>query len=122
MSEYSGVGFIRFEGVPCVRSAEIDIDFDSKNTDVDELIAGNAGHSAGAKKYQITVTQSVPANGYEMDWFRLGEAQLQVQLDFVIPGVTDRSYTGDIRNVKAGTKVNQANTVNFVFHGRVVSA
>jgi|SRR5581483_1034310 len=117
MGLYSGVGYIRANGQPCVRAAEIDISVATGNTSVKELIGGRTGHSKGAKEYQVTVTQSIPASGFEVDWFKVADAQEEITLDFVIPGVCDIPMRGDVRDAKAGTKVDQTNTVNFTFHG-----
>ncbi len=117
MAVYSGPGFVLYNGAPVLQSDTITYDFQTDNKDVNTLLLGNAGFSAGPRKVQVSVSSAVPADGLEFDWIGIANAQQQVNLSFRLAGTT-YNCTGDIRSVKLDTSVDKANQVSFEFHGK----
>ena len=121
MSLYSGPGFILYSGVPVLEAGSITYNVETDNKDVNTLLLGRAGFSAGPKKVQASVDNAIPASGMELDWPAIAEAQSEVSLGFVIAGVT-RNATGDVRSVRVTTSTENANGVSFEFHGTSVGS
>lgn len=115
---YSGPGYISYRGRPQLQSESIEMSFDSGNKDVDVLLLGRAGHSAGADKVMFSVNQAIPKAGMEVDWVAVSAAKAQIDLTFTIAG---RAYnaSGDVRTVKVGTTTGNPNSVSFEFHGKL---
>lgn len=117
---YSGPGFILYNGRPVLQSSSIDFNFDSDNKDVNTLLLGRAGHSAGAKNVKVSVSGAIPAGGLEVDWVAICDAQAEVNLGFVLAGKT-YNCAGDVRTTKLGTSTDKANGVDFEFSARLVN-
>ena len=117
---YSGPGFVTINAVPVLQSSSIDFDVDTQNKDVQTLLLGTAGFSVGPQKIMVHVDNAIPQSGMEFNWVALALAQQVVTLGFRLAGTT-YTCTGDIRTVKAGTKVADANTVSWEFHGKITS-
>jgi len=117
---YSGPGFVTINAVPVLQSSSIDFDVDTQNKDVQTLLLGTAGFSVGPQKVMVRVDNAIPQSGMEFNWVALALAQQVVTLGFRLAGTT-YTCTGDIRTVKAGTKVADANTVSWEFHGKITS-
>ena len=115
---YSGPGFVSYNGRPLLQSKSIEVDIDTQNKDVETLLLGRAGHSAGPAKATFDVSQAIPQAGLEIDWPAVALQQAQIALTFTVAG---RAYnvTGDVRNVKLSTTTDAANAVSFQFHGQV---
>lgn len=124
MARYSGPGFVLFNGVPVLQASNITYNVETDNKDVNTLLLGRAGFSAGPKKVQASVDNAIPAEeegGMELDWPAIAEAQAQVSLGFSIAGVI-RNATGDVRSVRVTTSTENANGVSFEFHGTSVGS
>lgn len=119
MATYSGPGFVIYNGRPVLQAASISLDIQTDNKDVNTLILGRSGHSAGPLKVQVTVSGAVPASGLEIDWPAICAAQVQVALAFRIAART-YLFEGDVRSTKLDTSVDKANEVSMEFHGRLV--
>ena len=115
---YSAPGFVSYNGRPLLQSDTISLKIDTDNKDVNTLLLGRAGHSAGPVKATFTVSAAVPAGGLEIDWPTIALQQAQIALTFTIAG---RAYnaTGDVRNVELSTSTDKANAVSFEFHARL---
>ena len=120
MAVYSGPGFVLWRGRPVLQANTVSMDVQTDNKDVNTLLLGRAGHSAGSKKIQISVGSAIPASGLEFDWVAIANAQLEVALSFRLAGKT-YNCTGDIRGVKLDTSTEKANEVSFEFHGKIVN-
>lgn len=120
MATYSGPGFVVYQGRPVLQAATISLDIQTDNKDVNTLLLGRAGHSAGPIKVQASVNGAVPSGGLEIDWPAVAVAQAQVALAFRLAGKT-YNMEGDVRSVKLDTSVDKANEVSFEFHGRLVN-
>lgn len=120
MATYSAPGFVLYAGIPVLQASQVSFNFTTDNKDVNTLLLGRAGHSAGPRKVQISVTSAVPAAGMEQAWFAIANAQSEVSLAFKMAGKT-YNCRGDIREVKADTSVDKANDVSFEFHGILVN-
>lgn len=120
MSVYSGPGYVVYRGRPVLQSGSVSFQVATNNKDVDTLLLGRAGHSRGARKIQVQVENAIPLAGYEIDWAALANAQAEVALTFRIAG---KSYNcvGDVRDVDIRTNVDNANSMSFTYHGRIVS-
>jgi len=116
MAVYSGPGFVLYNGVPVLQASSITFNVETDNKDVNTLLLGRAGFSAGPKKVQVSVDNAIPSSGMEVDWPAVAEAQAQVSLGFSIAGKTYNA-TGDVRSVRVTTSVDNANAVSFEFHG-----
>ena len=68
MALYSGPGFVLFNGVPVLQAGSITFNVETDNKDVNTLLLGRAGFSAGPKKVQASVDNAIPAIGMELDW------------------------------------------------------
>lgn len=120
MAVYSGPGYVMWRGRPVLQANTVSMSVETDNKDVNTLILGRAGHSAGSKKVQMSVNSAVPASGLEFDWVAIANAQLEVPLAFKLAGKT-YNCTGDVRGVKLDTSTEKANEVSFEFHGKIVS-
>jgi len=121
MALYSGPGFVLYNGVPVLQAGSVTYNVETDNKDVNTLLLGRAGFSAGPKKVQISVENAIPASGMELNWPAIAEAQAQVSLGFVLAGTTYNA-TGDVRSVRASTSTENANGVSFEFHGTSVGS
>ena len=117
---YSGPGFVTINAVPVLQSSSIDFDVDTQNKDVQTLLLGTAGFSVGPQKVMVRVENAVPQSGMEFDWVGIALAQSVITLGFKIAGKM-YTCTGDIRTAKVGTKVADANSVSWEFHGKITS-
>lgn len=117
---YSGPGFVTVNAVPVLQSSSIDFSVDTQNKDVETLLLGMAGFSVGPQKVMVSVDNAIPQAGMEFDWVGIALAQQAITLGFKLAGKT-YTCTGDVRTVKAGTKVSDANTVSWEFHGKITS-
>ncbi len=117
---YSGPGYIRFDGAPVSQTTNLEISFETGNTDVVTLTGGRVGHNKGPKKIMVKADGVMPADGFEIDWPSVALDQDPVEIDFVIPGVIDIPCTGDIRNCKLATTTEKGNSYDFEFHGSTV--
>lgn len=120
MAVYSRPGFVLYAGQPVLQASNVSFSFETDNKDVNTLLLGRAGHSAGPRKVQFDVTSAVPAAGMERAWIAIANAQGEVSLAFKIANKT-YNCTGDIRNVKVDTSVDKANDVSFTFHGILIN-
>jgi|GEM_PF-3491478 len=120
MALYSSPGFIDHAGRPALQPSSVDFSLETDNKDVNTLILGRAGHSAGAQSVKASVDSAIPQAGMEIDWVGLARAQVEIPLGFHLAG---RVYNcrGDVRSVKLGTSVDKANNVSFEFSGRIVN-
>lgn len=116
---YSGPGYISYRGRPQLQSESIELSYDSGNKDVDTLLLGRAGHSSGADKVMISVSQAIPKAGMEVDWVAVAAAKSQIDLTFVIAGRAFNT-SGDVRTVKLGTNTGNPNSLSLEFHGKLV--
>lgn len=121
MALYSTPGFVLYNGIPVLQASSVSFNFMTDNKDVNTLLLGRAGHSAGPRKVQISVTSAVPQAGMEQAWIAIANAQGEVSLAFKVAGTT-YNCTGDIREVKVDTSVDKANDVSFEFHGLLINA
>ena len=121
MALYSAPGFVLYAGIPVLQASNVSFNFMTDNKDVNTLLLGRAGHSAGPRKVQISVTSAVPQAGMEQAWIAIANAQGEVSLAFKVAGTT-YNCTGDIREVKVDTSVDKANDVSFEFHGLLINA
>lgn len=121
MALYSTPGFVLYNGIPVLQASNVSFNFMTDNKDVNTLLLGRAGHSAGPRKVQISVTSAVPQAGMEQAWIAIANAQGEVSLAFKVAGTT-YNCTGDIREVKVDTSVDKANDVSFEFHGLLINA
>lgn len=121
MALYSAPGFVLYNGIPVLQASSVSFNFMTDNKDVNTLLLGRAGHSAGPRKVQISVTSAVPQAGMEQAWIAIANAQGEVSLAFKVAGTT-YNCTGDIREVKVDTSVDKANDVSFEFHGLLINA
>lgn len=117
---YSGPAFVLYNGRPVLQASSIDFSVETDNKDVNTLILGRAGHSAGAKSVKLSVSSAVPADGLEVDWVAIANAQAEVPIGVSFAGDT-YNCRGDVRSVKLGSSVDKANEVSFEFSGRVVN-
>jgi len=120
MAVYSGPGFVLFRGRPVLQANTVSMDVQTDNKDVNTLLLGRAGHSAGSKKVQISVNSAIPQAGLEFDWVGVANAQQEVPLAFKLANKT-YNCTGDVRGVKLDTSTEKANEVSFEFHGIIVN-
>lgn len=120
MAAYSTPGFVLYAGIPVLQASQVSFTFATDNKDVNTLLLGRAGHSAGPRKVQVDVTSAIPAAGMEQAWVTIASAQGEVSLAFKIGGKT-YNCRGDIRDVKMDTSVDKANDVSFTFHGILVN-
>ena len=121
MALYSTPGFVLYNGIPVLQASSVSFNFMTDNKDVNTLLLGRAGHSAGPRKVQISVTSAVPQAGMEQAWIAIANAQGEVSLAFEVAGTT-YNCTGDSREVKVDTTVDKANDVSFEFHGLLINA
>lgn len=120
MAVYSAPGFIDYEGVPALQPSSVDFSIETDNKDVNTLLLGRAGHSAGSQSVKASVNSAIPAAGLEIDWVGIARAQREISLGFHLAGKT-YNCKGDVRSVKLGTSTDKANDVSFEFSGRIVS-
>lgn len=120
MATYSGPGHVKYRGVPVLQSGSVELDAQTDNKDVNTLLLGRAGHSRGARKVQIQVESAIPQTGMEIDWVGIANAQTEIPLSFTIANKT-WNCVGDVRDTRIRSTVNDANSVSFTFHGRIVS-
>lgn len=120
MAAYSGPGFVLFRGRPVLQANTVSMDVQTDNKDVNTLLLGRAGHSAGSKKIQLSVNSAIPLGGLEFDWVGVANAQQEVSLAFKLANKT-YNCTGDVRSVKLDTSTEKANEVSFEFHGIIVN-
>ena len=120
MALYSNPGFIDYEGVPALQPNSVDFNVETDNKDVNTLLLGRAGHSAGSKSVKMSVNSAVPLAGLEIDWVGIAYSQREVSLGFHLAGKI-YNCKGDIRTVKIGTSTDKANDVSFEFSGRIVN-
>lgn len=118
MALFSGPGFIRVNGNSVTLSTNIKIELATNNQPVDTMIEGYAGHSKGSKIYTVEVENPVPADGFEVDWLAAAEAQEEVDVDFVLPGVVDFGFTGNIDTSGIDTATNKAASASMKFVGK----
>ena len=119
MALYSAPGFIDYNGVPALQPNSVDFNIETDNKDVNTLLLGRAGHSAGSKSVKASVMSAVPAAGLEIDWVGIAESQQEINLSFHLAGKV-YNCKGDVRTVKLGTSTDKANEVSFEFSGRIV--
>jgi hypothetical protein len=117
---YSQPGFVLYSGRPVLQASSIDFSIDTDNKDVNTLLLGRAGHSAGSKSVKASVNSAIPQAGMEIDWVGIGNAQAEISLGFHLAGKV-YNCRGDVRSVKLGTSVDKANEVSFEFSGRIVN-
>lgn len=117
---YSQPGFVLYSGRPVLQASSIDFSIETDNKDVNTLLLGRSGHSAGSKSIKVSVSAAVPADGLEVDWPAIANAQEEVGLAFKFADAT-YNCRGDVRSVKLGTSVDKANEVSFDFSGRIVN-
>lgn len=117
---YSGPGFVLYNGRPVLQASSIDFNIETDNKDVNTLLLGRAGHSAGSKSVKVSVSSAVPQDGLEVDWPAIADAQAEVALAFRLADTT-YNLRGDVRSVKLGTSTDKANEVSFEFSGRLVN-
>jgi len=120
MAVYSAPGFIDYSGVPALQPNSVDFNIETDNKDVNTLLLGRAGHSAGSKSVKASVNSAIPAAGLEIDWVGIADAQQEVNLGFHLAGKV-YNCKGDVRSVKLGTSTDKANEVSFEFSGRIVN-
>lgn len=120
MAVYSNPGFIDYSGVPALQPSSVDFNIETDNKDVNTLLLGRAGHSAGAKSVKASVDSAIPQAGMEIDWVGIANAQAEVNLGFHLAGKV-YNCKGDVRSVKLSTSVDKANAVSFEFNGRIVN-
>lgn len=120
MAAYSGPGTVLYRGRPVLQASSAEFDVQTDNKDVVTLRLGRAGHSPGARKVSLQVSNAIPLAGFEVDWVGLANAQAEVQIGF---RVANKTYecTGDIRGAKVTTSTEQANAVSWEFHGIITS-
>ena len=63
MALYSAPGFIDYDGVPALQPNSVDFNIETDNKDVNTLLLGRAGHSAGSKSVKASVMSAVPQAG-----------------------------------------------------------
>ena len=119
MAVYSGPGFVLLGGIPVLQASNITYKVETDNKDVNTLLLGRAGFSAGPRKVQVSVDNAIPAGGLEFNWVAIANAQAEVSLGFKIAGVTYNAR-GDVRSVDITTSTDAANKVSFEFHGTAV--
>ena len=116
---YSAPAHILYDGVPVLQSSSVNFQIQTDNKDVLTLLLGRAGHSRGAKKCSVQVENAIPLAGYEIDWPAVAAAQAEIALSFKIANKT-YNCVGDVRDVDIRSGVDNANTMSFTFHGRIV--
>ena len=72
---YSGPAFVLYNGRPVLQASSIDFSVETDNKDVNTMLLGRAGHSAGAKSVKLSVSSAVPADGPEVDWVGIADAR-----------------------------------------------
>ncbi len=117
---YSGPAFVLYNGRPVLQASSIDFSLDTDTEDVNALLLGRVHHSACAKSVKLSVSSAVPADGLEVDWVAIANAQAEVPIGVSFAGDT-YNCRGDVRSVKLGSSVDKANEVSFEFSGRVVN-
>lgn len=120
MATYSVPGFVLYQGTPVLQAGSVNFQLQTDNKDVTTLLLGRAGHSRGPVKVQIQVDNAIPQAGYEIDWVGIAKAQGEIALGFKIAGVT-YNCVGDVRDADVKTSTEQANSLSFTFHGRLVN-
>lgn len=118
MAQYSGPGVIYYRGIPMLQSDSISFRFDSDNKDVNTLILGRSGHSAGAANVKVEVSQAIPLTGTERPWVQISAAQEEVPLSFKMANGT-YNMTGDVRDVTITSSVEAPNKVSFSYSARL---
>lgn len=118
MALFSGPGYVRVNGNTVTLSTQIKIDLATNNQGVDTMLEGYAGHSKGSKVYTVEVENPVPAEGFEVDWLGIAEAQEEVDVDFVLPGVVDFGFQGEIDSAGLETATNKAANATMKFTGK----
>jgi hypothetical protein len=112
---YSGPGQVLSGDHVLLEVETAEFSFESGNNDVLTLAKGRAGHSRGAAKAMLSVTNAIPAAGPEVDWVAVAAAGLAVALGFRMAG---RVYqmTGDVRDARITTDAQGANRYSFTYH------
>lgn len=113
--EYSGPATVYYLGLPVLEAKKVDLKFNANNKTVNTLSKGRAGHTAGPKVYELSVSNALPSTGPDVDWEELGAAQEVITLAVKF---ADRTYTldGDIRDVSMSSDAEGgANEVSFSF-------
>lgn len=117
---YSRPGYISVGGRVLLQAMKIDVKFDSGNKDVDTLLLGRAGHSAGPQKVSVDVSSAVPAAGIEGDIIqRLVQAGTQ-SFAMTFAGTT-YNIEGDIRTAGFMTDVGSPNGTDFNVSGKLLN-
>lgn len=121
MAVYSAPALILKDGVPVLQATRADITMDTGNKDVMTMLLGRAGFTAGPMSMSLSVSNAVPADGPEYNWFAIAAAQVEVPLAFKMAGVTI-SMVGDLRNVKGSSQAEGTpNAIDFEYSATLVS-
>lgn len=122
-SLYVSKGFVEKDGVPLLTSTAIDLKQNTNSDDVDTILDDAAGYAQGTTKYMVDIASPIPADGFEIDWFKVCEVGQIHNLRFVWlnpDGGVAKEITlrGVFRDPSSGIKANTAATAGVQFHGR----
>ncbi|MDO9016554.1 MAG: hypothetical protein Q8S73_26545 [Deltaproteobacteria bacterium] len=128
MGQNASQGYVDMDGVTLLKSASLKVAMTSGNADVMTVLGGFEGHTKGTAKYVVSITNPVPAEGFERNWFNITEDGKTHQLRFVIlrpeeagGGILyELSLEGDFRDPSIDIGVNKAVDNEVSFHGRKV--
>lgn len=129
MGQAANKGYLEVDGVPLLQSASLKVAVQSGNSDVMTILDGFTGHTVGTNKYVVSITNPVPATGFEKNWLEITADGQTHQARFVIlrpeeagGGVLyELPLEGDFRDPSIDLGVNKPVDSEVQFHSRKVS-
>lgn len=121
MAVYSAPALILYNGQPVLQATRVDHTIDTGNKDVITMLLGRAGFTAGPLSATLSISNAVPADGPEFDWYAIAAAQVEIALDFKMGGRVV-SMRGDIRSVKSSSQAEGTpNGIDFEYSATILA-